>query len=327
MDRRRLISAIASSLVVVPLAVKAQQAGQVRRIGWLWNDPPQTPDEIRKAYPTHLRAFGWIEGQNLIIERRYTGGKTDLLKALADELVRLKLDLIAAEGTIATLAVKNATSTIPIVFSRSGDPVRAGLVSSLARPGGNVTGTSTLSPDLDHKRLQLLHELLPEAVRVGELVVPANPIEHAARNEYERAYRALRMQPIFVEVARVSDLESSVDELARRGAQALHVSPEPLLGSNFDLILRAAQRHSLPVMVEEKDVLEAGGLISYGPDEVELDRQLAFIIDKILRGAKPADLPIQLPRKFDLGLNLKTAKALGITIPPSLLLRADTVIQ
>jgi putative ABC transport system substrate-binding protein len=200
-------------------------------------------------------------------------------------------------------------------------------VSSLARPGGNVTGTSTLSPDLDHKRLQLLHELLPEAVRVGELVVPANPIEHAARNEYERAYRVLRMQPIFVEVARASDLESAIDDLARRGAQALHVSPEPLLGSNFDLILRAAQRHSLPVMVEEKDVLEAGGLISYGPDEVELDRQLVFIIDKILRGAKPADLPIQLPRKFNLGLNLKTAKALGITIPPSLLLRADTVIQ
>ena len=327
MDRRRFIGATACSLVVAPLAGRAQQAGRARRIGWLWNDPPQTPDEIGKAYPTHLRALGWIEGQNLIIERRYSGGKTELLKGLADELAGLKLDLIAAEGTIATLAVKNATRSIPIVFSRSGDPVRAGLVASLARPGGNVTGTSTISTDLDQKRLQLLRELLPEARRVGELVVPANPIGLAARSDYERVYRVLGMQPIFIEVAKASELENAVDELARRGAQALHVSPEPLLGTNFHKIVSAAQRHLLPVMVEERDVLEAGGLISYGPDEVELDRQLVLIIDRILRGAKPADLPVQQPRKFELGVNLKVAKALGIKVPTSLLLRADKVIE
>ena len=326
MDRRTFIGATACSLVVVPFA-RAEQPQRVARIGWLWNDPPQTPDEISKAYPSHLRALGWVEGQNLVIERRYSGGDSKLLKPRAEELAGLKLDLIAAEGTIVTLAVKNATNSIPIVFARSGDPVRAGLVASLARPGGNVTGTSTISTDLDQKRLQLLHELLPEARRVGELVVPANPIELAARSDYERAYRALGMQPIFREVAKASELEDAVDELARRGAQALHVSAEPLLDTNVPKIVSAAQRHLLPVMVEGSDVLEAGGLISYVPDQVELDHQVVLIIDKILRGAKPADLPVQQPRKFELGINLKVAKALGVKVPPSLLSRADKVIE
>jgi len=326
MDRRTFIGATACSLVVVPFA-GAEQAQRVARIGWLWNDPPQGLIEISKAYASHLRALGWVEGQNLAIERRYSGGKPELLIGLADELVRLKLDLIAAEGTIATLAVKDVTNSIPIVFARSGDPVRAGLVASLARPGGNVTGTSTISTDLDQKRLQLLRELLPEARRVGELVVPANPIELAARSDYERVYRVLGMQPVFREVAKASELDDAVDELARRGAQALHVSAEPLLVTNFPKIVNAAQRHLLPVMVEGSVALEAGGLISYAPDGAELDRQLVLIIDKILRGARPADLPVQQPRKFALGINLKVAKALGVKVPPSLLLRADKVIE
>ena len=326
MNRRRFIGAT-GSLVVAPLAAKALQAGSVRRIGWLWNKPPRTPDEISKAYPTHLRALGWIEGQNLVIERRYSGGKTELLKTLADELVRLKPDLIVAEGTVATLAVKGATSTIPVIFSRSGDPVRAGLVATLARPGGNITGTSTISTDLDQKRLQLLHELLPDAHRIGELAVPANPIDLAARSGYERTSRSLGMQLIFVEVAHASELENAVDELARRGTQVLHVSGEPLLGTNLPGIVSAAQKHRLPIMVEDLDGLQAGGLISYGPDEVELNRQLVLIVDKILRDAIPADLPVQQPRKFDLGINLKVAKALGVNVPPSMLLRADKVIE
>ena len=290
--------------------------------------PPVNLSVGRQARsPAGTIALGWIEGENLIIERRYSGGNSELLKGLADELVGLKLDLIAAEGTIATVAVLNATHTIPIVFARSGDPVRAGLVASLARPGGNVTGTSTISTDVDQKRLQLLRELLPEARRVGELVVPANPIELAARSDYERACRALGMQPIFIEISQASELERAVDELARRGVQALHASPEPLLYTNFPKIAGAAQRHSLPIMVDEPDGLEAGALISYGPDDVKLDRQLVLIIDKILRGAKPADLPVQQPRKFELGVNLKVAKALRVKVPPSLLLRTDKVIE
>jgi putative ABC transport system substrate-binding protein len=275
----------------------------------------------------HLRDLGWMEGQNLIVERRFANGRTDLLRPLAEELVRLKVEIIVAEGTIATQAAKNATSSIPIVISRSGDPVRTGLVASLARPGANVTGTSTLSPELDRKRLQLLHELLPTARRVGELVVPANPVFRVARKEYVQTYRSLGMEPIFVEVAQASELDSAIADAVQRGAQALYVSAEPLLDTNFSLILRAAQTHSLPMIVEGRDMVEAGGLMSYAPLEAELDRQLAVFVDKILRGAKPADLPIQQPTTFELLINLKTAKALGLTFPQSLLMRANELIQ
>jgi putative ABC transport system substrate-binding protein len=242
MDRRRFIGAIASSLVTFPPAVKAQQAGQVRRIGWLWNNlAPATPAAFQER-TQRLRALGWTEGQNLVTEHRYTGGNPNLLPALAEELVRLKVEIIVAEGTIAALAAKKATNAIPIVVNRSGDPIRAGLVTSLARPGANVTGTSLNSLDLDHKRFQVLHELLPAAQRVGELLVPANPINRIERTEHAALLDSLGMQLIFVEVAQAGDLENAVAEVARRGSQVLHVSPEPLLGENFPQIMRAAQK-------------------------------------------------------------------------------------
>jgi putative ABC transport system substrate-binding protein len=324
MNRRTFIRVVASSLVTISLTAGAQRTDRVRRIGWLWNEPPATPDIERKAYPAHLRAVGWIEGQNLIVENRYTSGRTDLLAALAEELVGLKVDLIVAEGTVAALAAKKATSTIPIVVARSADPVRAGLVASLARPGGNVTGTSTLVSVLYHKRAQLLHELLPDARRVGDLGT-ANPIDRINRNEYEQMYRSLGMQAIFIEVTKASELEPAIDEMARRGAQVLLARAEPII--DYPLILRAARKHSLPVIVEERGPLEDGALISYAPNEVELDDRLVFIVDKILRGVKPADLPILQPTKFELLINLKTAKSLGLTIPHTLLLRADEVIR
>jgi putative ABC transport system substrate-binding protein len=274
MDRRTFSGVAVGALLSFPLAIEAQQAGQVRRIGWLFNDPPETADEMSKRYPAPLRAAGWIEGQNLIVERRYSSGSYDRLKALAEELVARKVDLIVAEGTIVALAVKSATTTIPIVVARSADPVRAGLVTSLARPGGNLTGTSTMVLDLYHKRVQLLHELLPEARIVGEFLT-SNPIAHVGREEYGEAYRSFGMQPIFVEVAQANQLEAAVDEMARRGAQVLRVSPDPLLYTDLSMILRAAQRHSLPVIVEERNGLVAGGLISYGPDQLELNRQVA----------------------------------------------------
>jgi putative ABC transport system substrate-binding protein len=328
MDRRRfIIGAAASSLIIVPPTLKAQQAGQVRRIGWLLNLAPVPPADFQQ-HTLSLRALGWIEGQNLVIEQRYTSGNTSLLSALAEELVRLKVEIIVAEGTVVALAAKKATNTIPIVVARSGDPVRAGLVTSLARPGANVTGTSTITLDLDRKRFQILHEMLPAVKRVGVLIVPVNPVDRIARSEREGLLRPLGVQPIFVEVAQADDLDNAVAEAARRGSQVLHVSPEPLLGDNFTQILRAAQKYSLPIMVDNSGWLEQDGvLVSYGPDSDELDRQLAFFIDKILRGAKPADLPIQQPRKFELGINLKTAKAFGIKIPQSVLVRADNVIQ
>jgi putative ABC transport system substrate-binding protein len=326
MDRRRFIGAVATGVTIVPATLKGQPAGQVRRIAWLANWAPQTPAEFQD-YTKHLRALGWIEGKNLVIERRYTSGNTGLLAALADELIRLKVEIIVAESTVVALAVKKATNTIPIVVAKSGDPVRAGLVASLARPGGNVTGTSTLAPDLDQKRIQLLRELLPEAVRVGELIVPANPINRDVGNEHERTYRVLGFQPIFVEVAQAGDLDNAIAGAARRGSQALRVSAEPLLGQNFDQIVSAAQRYSMPVMADNAAFLENGAIASYGPEDDELLRQLAFCIDKILRGAKPADVPIQQPRKFELGINLKVAKSFGIAVPQALLQRADLVIQ
>ena len=325
MDRRTFIGGT-SCLVAVAYAARAQQAGQVRRIGWLWNDRPMTPDDVQENM-RYLRALGWTEGQNLVVERRYTRGDANLLPPLAQELVQLKVEVIVAEGTVVTLAVKKATNVIPIIVARSGDPVGAGLVASLARPGANVTGTSVISPDLDRKRFQILHELLPAAKRVGQLLVPANPVDRIKRTEYEGLLSPLGMQLIFVEVAQAGDLDNAITEAARRGSQVLRVSAEPLLGQNFPHIVQVAQKYSMPIIADDSSYLESGALMSYGPDNDELQRQLAFVIDKILRGSKPADLPIQQPSKFELGINLKAAKAFGITVPQSVLLRADVVIE
>jgi putative ABC transport system substrate-binding protein len=276
-----------------------------------------------------LRAHGWIEGKNLVIERRYTSGNSSLLPAFAEELVRLKVDLIVAHGTLAALAAQKATTTIPVVFHRVADPVRVGLVASLAHPGRNITGTSTMEPDFDHKRIQILHELLPAARRIGLLVVSANPAERWRRETYETFSPSLGLTPIFVEVTQAADLESAVAEAARRGSQALHISPEPLLASNenFPRILRAAQKHSLPIMFDNRGWLEAGALVSCGPDNDELERQFAFVVDKVLRGASPSDVPVIQPHNIDLGINLLAAKSLGIAVPRSLLIRANVVIQ
>jgi len=326
MNRRSFIAAVSTGLISSPLVSRAQRPAGVRRIGWLFDDAAGAEDEISKAYPDHLRTFGWIEGKNLIVERRYTGGRTDRLKALSEELVGLKVELIVAEGTLAGLAVKSTTSTLPIVVARSADPVLTGLVASLASPGTNVTGTSTMAPDLYRKRVQLLRDLLPAARRIG-LLLTVNPIHRLERNAYEQAHREHGMQPIFIEVSQPEQVEPAVDELARQGAQALRVGPDPFLFANFQSILKASRRHSLPLIVEERSLLEAGGLMSYGPDDADLNRQVASIIDKILGGTKPADIPVRQPTKFELLINLKTARAFGITVPPALLQRADGLIQ
>jgi putative ABC transport system substrate-binding protein len=328
MDRRTIVSAVVGSFAIDPLTLRAQPAARVHRIGWLWNtariDTSGWP--LVKAY---LPSFGWVEGRNVIIEWRFSGGDAALLPALAAELVRFNAELVVAEGTVVTLAVKRVTSTIPIVVARSGDPVGAGLVVSLARPGGNVTGTSTMSPDLDRKRFQILRELLPGATRVGQLVATMNPIDRIAlaNREDERLLNSLGMQLISVEVTKAADLEAAVGEAARRGAQVLRVSAEPLLSEHLARIVRVAQQYSLPVIADASGSLEDGALASYGVELDALDRQLAFTIDKILRGTKPADLPIQQPVKFELGINLKMARALGIKVPQSLLLRADKLIE
>jgi putative ABC transport system substrate-binding protein len=308
------------------LGARAQPATTVRRIGFLGPDVGPSPAEIQQESAAY-RAFGWIEGQNLVVERRDAGGKPELLRLYAEELVRLKVELIGTEGTAAAIAAKSVTTRIPIVMYSAGDPIRAGLVASLARPGGNVTGFSMTSPELNAKRLGLLRELLPSAQRIGVLLDPSNPYTEMTREAGEQRLRSLGMQPIIVEVAAASELENAVAEVARRRAQALMVAAEPMFYSNRVLLMRAALRHALPTIVQGRNYVEAGGLLSLGIDGAEFDRVFAYFVDKILRGAKPADLPVQQPTKFVLSINLKTAKALGIAVPQSLLLRADEVIQ
>jgi ABC-type uncharacterized transport system substrate-binding protein len=324
MDRRTFIGRIALGLALASLAAEAQQRAKVRRIGVLNGADNST---YRTLLVPALRDLGWIEGQNLIVEGRFADGKFELLPAFAAELVRLKVELIVAAGTPAAIAAKNATASIPIVMASAGDPVRSGLVASLARPGGNITGNSIISTELDAKRLQLLHELLPAAARVGELVDPRNPVYGVARGEYEQAYRSLRIQPIFVEVTAASELENAVAEVARQRGQALIVHGDALFMANRVQIMSAALRYALPTLVEGPLAVAAGGLASYGIDGVEIVRHTAVFVDKILKGAKPADLPVEQPTKFELVINLKTAKALGITVPQALLLRADKLIQ
>jgi putative ABC transport system substrate-binding protein len=325
-DRRTFIAAVAAGIIAAPLAASAQTATTVRRIGFLSSGARPTPAELHEE-SAPLRELGWVEGKNLLVERRYTTGGAELLQPLAEELVRLKVELIVTFGTNATLAAKNATTTIPIIIKSAGDPARSGLVATLARPGGNITGYSIISPELNIKRLALLRELLPVMQSVGWLENSTNPYYRAARKDLEEACRSLGIQPIFLQVAAASELPDAVAEAARQRAQALFVPIDTLFYENRAEIMRAALKHALPTMAQRRTVLEDGALIAYDPTEAEENSRNAAFIDRILRGAKPADLPIEQPTRFELIINLKTAKALGLTIPQSLLLRADEVIQ
>jgi putative ABC transport system substrate-binding protein len=328
MDRRAFfLRAMTGWLAVVEtFAARAQIARTVRRIGWLTPGARQPPGEIEQQMAP-LRELGWTEGQNLLVVRRYADARPAALQALAKELVRLRVELIVTEGTAAALAAKNATTTIPIVMYTVGDPVGAGLVASLARPAGNITGYSIVSPELDVKRLSLLRELLPSTKRVGELEDSTNPYYRAARKGLEKAYRSSGMEPIFIGVAQAAELDNAIADLARQHAEVLHVPRDFLFVQNVGVIMRAALRLRLPTVVEHDDFFEAGALLSYDFSVAELRRRGAAFIDRILRGAKPADLPIEQPTQFELGINLRTARMLEITVPQSLLLRANRVIQ
>ena len=326
MDRRTFIGAVAAGIITAPLAAYAQTATTVRRIGVLSLEERPTPARIQQMYAP-LSELGWTEGKNLLIERRYANGRAELLQPFAEELVRLNVEIIVTTGTDATLAAKNATTSIPIVIYSAGDPVRAGLVASLARPGGNITGFSIVSLELDAKRLSLLRELLPGLQRIGVLENANNPFWRATRKEFDQVCRSLGLQPITIEVATAGELENAIAELARRRAQALYVRADSLFHVNRVPIVSAASRYALPILAANKLMLEPGALVVYATSEAERDRRNAAFVDRILRGAKPADLPIEQPTKFELGINLKTAKTLGLTIPQSLLLGADQVIE
>jgi putative ABC transport system substrate-binding protein len=323
--RRALVAAITAASVM-PMLSSAQQPEKVRRISFLAYFAPLGPkDEEWFWGPLYNR--GWRERENIVIERRFASGRNELLKPMAEELVGLRVELIVAQGTVAALAAKSATRTIPIVAHRSGDPVASGLVPSLSRPGGNITGTSTISSQLDAKRIELVRELLPQAKRIGEIFYSPNPVYRASLKDKEDAYRLLGLTPIFVDVTEARELERAIDEVARLGGQALIISTEPLFEENLSTIVAAARRSSILLVGGTPGWRGRGLVVSYGPSEIEYVENLAALIDQILKGAKPGDLPIRQPTKFELAIDLNAAKALGITVPQSVLVRADYVTR
>ena len=326
MHRRTFIGTLACGVVFAPLIARAQAPNAVRRIGTLSSAERPPSFEFEHEFDP-LRELGWIEGKNLVIERRYTDGHAELLRPFVEELVQLKVELIVTNGTDAALAVKSATTTIPIILWGTGDPVRAGLVETLARPGGNVTGMAMVSTELDAKRLSLLRELLPAARRVGVLLNSTDPLSAIRKTDIERIYPTLGLQPIIIEVATGKEIEPAIADISRQRAEALVVPANGLFYVHRDALLGAALKRSLPSMVANREMMEAGGLVSYSISMPEIRRRVAAFIDKILRGAKPADLPLEQPTIFEMGINLKTAKSLGLTIPQSLLLRADEVLR
>jgi putative ABC transport system substrate-binding protein len=328
LERRTFMASVSGGLLATPLAAQAQPAGKVWRVGYLGNSTPTMESSLVEGFRTGLREHGYREGQNIAVEYRWAEGSVERMPGLAAELVRLKVDVIVTSGTPASLAVKRATTTIPIVVAAVGDAVGVGLVPSLARPGGNVTGVSTLYPDLEGKRLQLLKEIVPGIKRAAVLMNPANPFTPLPWREARAAAGKLHIALQPAEVVAASDFERVFAMIAKGKPDALFVlADRPFLISHRAEIVRFAAERRLPAMYPFREFVEDGGLVVYSPDFVELFRRAASYVDKVLKGAKPADLPIEQPTKFELVINLKTAKALGLTIPPSLLGRADAVIR
>jgi ABC-type uncharacterized transport system substrate-binding protein len=325
---RRVFFAGAAALLAAPFAAEAQQAGKVYRVGILTNKASD-PAEARlwQIFRSGLRERGWIEGQNILIEFRTAEGNTARLPELVADLVRLKVDLIVARASIFVQPAKEATSSIPIVFLNHADPVGTGHVASLARPGGNITGLAILMTDLAPKGLELLISAVPMAKRIAVLWNPDTPSHAPALKAVEEAGRMLRVQLQPVGARTRAELEGAFAAMARARAQAVLVLGAAIFLAERQRVAELAIKHRLPMMSMLKDVVEAGGLVSYSANWDDLYRRGAIYVDKILKGAKPADLPVEQATKFELVINLKTARALGLTIPPSVLGRADEVIQ
>ena len=310
-------------LFAAPLSAPAQQVGKVSRIGILAN----VSGGIWSPFIEGLRDLGYVEGQNITIEFRSSEGKYERLPDLAAELVRLNVDVIVAAASENVVVAKQATRTIPIVMAGSGDPVGGGLVAGLAQPGGNVTGLSLSAPELAGKQLQLLKEIVPKVARVAVLWNPTNRASHSLVEEAKVAARSLRVQLQILEARRPDELQTAFAAMARERAGALLVFSDGMFLLQRTRITDFAAKSSLPAMYARREFVDAGGLMSYASSLGENLRRAAAYVDKILKGAKPADLPVEQPTKFELVINLKTAKTLGLTIPPSLLLRADHVIE
>jgi ABC-type uncharacterized transport system substrate-binding protein len=329
MERRTFLGVIAGGLLAAPLAAEALPAPRNARIGYLATNLATTP-HLQDAFRQGLRDLGYVEGRNLVIEYRSAEGKSDRLAVLAAELVALNIDVIVAPGTPQALAAKQATRTLPIVFATAADPVGSGLVTSLARPGGNVTGLSILAPALVGKRLELLTQALPGVSRVAVLWQPGGHDERTDNDILKEAGVAARVLGVrlqFVEARGPADFDRAFPDMTRARAGALTVLTGIMFLNERRRLVDLTAKNRLPAVYGGRDFVDAGGLLSYGPNLDDLYRRAATYVDNILKGAKPGDLPVEQPTKFELVINLKTAKALGLTIPPSLLQRADQVIE
>ena len=317
-----VILAAVMLLAVADIAV-AQQQTKIIKIGWLTNSGRLRFDDYKKA----LRALGYIEGKNIAFEYRSAEGEPRRFPALADELVRLKVDLIVANSTTSAKAAKNATRTIPIVFTSAGDPVAVGLIDSLARPGGNLTGFSNITSELTGKRMEFLKETVPKLSRVAVLRDSRSAASTEEWKESLQLARELDLQLYSMEVSSADKFESAFKEAVKARSAALLVTGSGVNNSNHKRIADLALNHRLPAISRFGDFVDSGGLMSYGNDAAENYKRVAYLIDKILKGAKPADLPVERPTNFEFVINLKTAKQIGVTIPPSVLARVDRIIK
>ncbi len=306
---------------------RAQQPIKIPRIGYLFANFPTTSPARREAFRQGLRELGYVEGKNIVIEYRYAEGKPGRLSEFAAELVRLNVDVIVTGGPAPTRAAKEATVTIPIVMGFDNDPVGSGFVASLARPGGNITGLSTLSPEISGKQLELLKEILPKLSRAAILGISTSPGNAQALKETELAAGALGVKLQYIDVLEPKDIEIAFREASKGRAEAVLMLVSPVLNTQRTRIVDLAVKSRVPVVYGQQEFVEAGGLMTYGVSLTDLFRRAATYVDKILKGRKPADLPVEQPTKFELVINLKAAKQIGLTIPPNVLVRADKVIK
>jgi len=326
-NRRRLIIVVFASLLGVPLASFGQQPAKVARIGFLEASTPSAIAARVEAFRQGLRDLGYVEGKNVVIEYRYAEGNFDRLPALAAELVRLNVNVIVTGGPTAIPAAKAATTAIPIVMAFDTDPVGSGFAASLAKPGGNITGLSTLAPELSAKQIELLKEIVPKLARVAVLGTASRPGSAHALREVENAAKALKVQVQFQDVVDPKGIDAAFLAARKGGADAVLVLGSPLFNANRTELTELASKSRYPVIYDRAEFVEAGGLMTYSVSLADLARRAATYVDKILKGAKPADVPIEQPTKFDLVVNMKTAKALGIKIPNSVLAQATRVIE
>jgi putative ABC transport system substrate-binding protein len=325
MDRRRFLLMSLAGALAAPFAAAAQQAGKLYRIGMLERTSPAINTANLDGFKRGLGELGYVEQRDFVIEYRSADGRDERFPTLATELVRLNVDVIVTRGTPATLAAKNATATIPVIIVGIGDPVGQGIVASLARPGGNLTGLSPMVTETYQKRVELLKALVPRAVRIAALFNMGNPANPPEWRDIEKAARSLGMQGQLLDVRKSQDLEAAFDAALRQHADGLVVGIDTVTQANRERIVDLAAKHRIPAVYPTSEFV--GGLVAYGANYAELYRHAASFVEKIFKGAKPAELPMEQPTKFELVINLKTARALGLTIPPSLLARADRVIE